>query len=94
MRSLVQDSKIAWEALGSIYYDRKTSESKNVKFRRSLYAVKNIRAGDVFSESNVRSIRPGFGLPSKFLPQILGTKAYCDIATGEALAHKHIAPPN
>lgn len=94
MRSLVQDSKIAWEALGSINYDRKTSESKNVKFRRSLYAVKNIRAGDVFSESNVRSIRPGFGLPSKFLPQILGTKAYCDIAMGEALAHKHIAPPN
>lgn len=92
MRSLVQDSKIAWEALGSINYDRKTSESGNVKFRRSLYAVKDIRAGDVFSESNVRSIRPGFGLPVKLLPKILGAKAYCDIVTGEALAHKHIAP--
>ena len=94
MRSLVQDSKIAWEALGSVNYDRKTSESKNVKFRRSLYAVKNIRAGEIFSESNVRSIRPGFGLPPKLLPKILGKKANCDIITGEALAHKHIAPSN
>ena len=94
MRSLVQDSKIAWEALGSVNYDRKISEAENVKFRRSLYAVRNIRAGEIFSESNVRSIRPGFGLPPKLLPMILGKKAYCDIVTGEALAHKHIAPPN
>ena len=65
MRSLVQDSKIAWEALGSVNYDRKISEAENVKFRRSLYAVRNIRAGEIFSESNVRSIRPGFGLPAK-----------------------------
>lgn len=94
MRSLVQDSKLAWEALGCVNYDRKASESGNIKFRRSLYAVKDIRAGEIFSESNVRSIRPGFGLPSKLRPKILGEKADCDICTGEALAYKHIAPSN
>ena len=55
-------------------------------FRRSLFAVRDVRAGETFTADNVRSIRPGQGLPPKYLPKILGRKAAKSIAAGTPLA--------
>lgn len=72
MMALCQGAKIAWQALGNVDYGRKSSEQGNVKFRRSLYIVKDMDAGDVITEDCVRSVRPGFGLAPKHLTSILG----------------------
>ena len=72
LAALCKDSKTAWQALGQVDYGRKSSEEGNVKFRRSLYFVKDLKAGDVITADAVRSVRPGFGLAPKFLEQILG----------------------
>ncbi|MBU3848353.1 MAG: pseudaminic acid synthase [Candidatus Acinetobacter avistercoris] len=83
--ALCRDSKTAWQALGHVNYERKKSEEENVKFRRSLYAVKNIIAGEEITKDNIKSIRPGFGLPPKYHDVIIGKKAKFDIARGCAL---------
>lgn len=72
LAALCRDSKTAWSALGTVDYGRKSSELGNVKFRRSLYFVKDLRAGDVVTEQAVRSVRPGYGLAPKYLDKILG----------------------
>ncbi|MES0879090.1 pseudaminic acid synthase [Roseibium sp. SCP14] len=74
LSALCQDAKTAWTALGEINYGRKSSESSNVKFRRSLYFVRSLDAGDVITEGDVRSVRPGYGAPPKFLDVIIGKK--------------------
>ncbi|QHG73092.1 pseudaminic acid synthase [Ensifer adhaerens] len=87
---LCRGSKIAWEALGSIDYGRKSSEIGNVKFRRSLYFVKSLKAGDIVTPDAVRSVRPGFGLAPKYLEQVLGKTLLRDVdantaVTGDAI---------
>lgn len=72
MAALCRDSKTAWEALGKVDYGRKSSEQGNVKFRRSLYFVKDLKAGDVITPDAVRSVRPGYGLPPKSLHLLIG----------------------
>jgi len=72
--ALCRDSKTAWQALGSVNYGRKSSEQGNVKFRRSLYFVKDLKAGDIITEDAVRSVRPGFGLAPKFYDEVIGKK--------------------
>lgn len=79
LAALCRDSKTAWASLGQVDYGRKSSEQGNVKFRRSLYFVKDIKAGDVITADAVRSVRPGFGLPPKYLEHIIQKKATCDI---------------
>lgn len=74
LAALCRDTKSAWVALGRVDYGRKSSEQGNVKFRRSLYFVKDLEAGDIVTEDSVRSVRPGFGLAPKFLGNILGKK--------------------
>lgn len=74
LEALCRDSKTAWAALGEINYGRKSSEQGNAKFRRSLYFVKSMNAGDYISEDCIRSVRPGFGLAPKHLFDILGKK--------------------
>ncbi|MDN0075829.1 pseudaminic acid synthase [Crenobacter sp. SG2303] len=71
--------RTAWQALGKVDYGRKSSEQGNVKFRRSLYFVKSLRAGDVVTEDAIRSVRPGFGLPPKFFEEIVGKKVIRDV---------------
>ncbi|MFK3912294.1 pseudaminic acid synthase [Enterobacter cancerogenus] len=83
--ALCRDAKTAWQALGSVNYARKESEKGNVKFRRSLYVVKDIKAGDVFTPDNIKSIRPGFGVPPKYYESIIGKHALCDISRGSPL---------
>jgi N-acetylneuraminate synthase len=72
MAALCRDCKTAWEALGKVDYGRKSSEQGNVKFRRSLYFVKNLKAGDVITPDSIRSVRPGYGLPPKLLHLLIG----------------------
>jgi len=70
--SLCRDVNIAWSALGNINYSRTASEIGNLQFRRSLYFVKNMSAGEVVTPEVIRSVRPGFGLPPKFASVIVG----------------------
>ena len=80
----------AWLAMGQAGYDRKPAEESNTKFRRSLYVVKDVLAGQVFTENNMRRIRPGYGLAPKYYDQILRKKASQDISAGTALKWDHI----
>jgi len=88
---LCRDAKIAWEALGNVNYERKESEKGNLVFRRSLYAVKDIKTGELFTHENVRSIRPGYGLAPKFLPSVLGKTSLIDISRGTPLSNEFLA---
>lgn len=74
LAALCREAKTAWEALGQVDYGMKASERGNVKFRRSLYFVKDMEAGEVITEECVRSVRPGFGLQPKRLKEIIGKK--------------------
>lgn len=74
LAALCRDSKTAWHALGEVNYGRKSSELGNAQFRRSLYFVKDMKAGDVITEECVRSVRPGFGLAPKYLEKVIGRK--------------------
>lgn len=90
LAALCRDSKTVLLALGKVDYGRKSSEMGNAIFRRSLYAVENIAAGEPFTSKNVRSIRPGYGLPPKMLNEIIGKSAACYIPRGTALTIKKI----
>jgi pseudaminic acid synthase len=79
LAALCTDSKTAWASLGKVDYGRKSSEEGNVKFRRSLYFVKDLKAGEVITLDAVRSVRPGFGLPPKYLYQIIGRVLLQDV---------------
>lgn len=83
---LCRDCRDAWQALGSVNYERKPAEAANLAFRRSLYVVADVRKGEPLTPRNVRSIRPGHGLAPKFLPQVLGRRAARDLRRGEPLA--------
>jgi len=72
LAALCLGAKTAWSALGRVDYGRKSSEQGNVKFRRSLYFVKDMKAGEVITADCVRIVRPGFGLAPKHLSVLLG----------------------
>lgn len=74
LEALCRDSKTAWESLGKVDYGRKSSEHENLKFRRSLYFVKDLKAGEVVTQDAVRCVRPGFGAAPKLLNLILGKR--------------------
>jgi pseudaminic acid synthase len=74
LKALCQGAKVSWEALGQVNYARKSSEQANVKFRRSLYFVKDLQPGDVVTPDAVRSVRPGYGLAPKHLDAVIGKK--------------------
>ncbi|MDK4688902.1 pseudaminic acid synthase [Kingella negevensis] len=79
LQALCRDSKTAWQALGNVEYALKSSEQGNAQFRRSLYFVKDMKAGDVIDETCIRSVRPGFGLPPKFYDELIGKHVSQDI---------------
>jgi len=72
LSALCRDSKTAWKALGQVDYGRKSSEQGNAQFRRSLYFVKDMKAGDTITPDSVRSVRPGFGVAPRFYDRIVG----------------------
>ena len=85
MASLVAESRCAWEAVGTIKYGASADDEKSMIFRRSLYIVEDVKAGDVLTAQNVRAIRPGLGLPPSEMRRILGHKIICDAKRGTAL---------
>lgn len=82
---LCSDSHDAWVSLGTVRYRPSQAESGSVQFRRSLYVVADIPKGDKITPDNVRSIRPGFGLPPRHLPTVLGRHALRNLTRGEPL---------
>lgn len=80
MAALCQGAHTAWSSLGQVDYGRKSSEQGNAQFRRSLYFVKNLKAGDVITADAVRSVRPGYGIAPKNLERILGKTVCADVA--------------
>lgn len=91
MKELVEETARAWQSLGKAYIGPTEAEKSSITFRRSLYIVKDLKAGDVLTKENVRAIRPGLGLPVKELDRILGRKATRDLERGTPLAENYIA---
>ena len=85
LMELCQDARTAWESMGEIDYGRKSSEQASIKFRRSLYFSKDLKAGDVITADAVRSIRPGYGLAPKYLAEVLGRVVSCDVTRATAV---------
>lgn len=86
LKQLCRDVKTAWASAGSIRREIKPAEKHTRRFRRSLYVVQDMRAGDAFTADNVRSIRPGLGMAPKHLDEVLGKTAARDIARGTPLS--------
>lgn len=74
LKELCVAAQTAWQALGSVNYERTEAEKGNVHFRRSLYFVRPLQAGDKITENDIRSVRPGLGLPPKFYDKLLGLR--------------------
>lgn len=90
-KSMVEAVRIAEKALGIVHYGVSEDEAKSRVFRRSLFVVQNVRIGEVLTEQNVRSIRPGYGLPPKYLKDVLGRKAAQNINRGTPLEWKFLS---
>jgi len=86
LAQLCRDARIAWEALGNVNYERKESEKGNAQFRRSLYVVRDIAAGEAFTEKNIKSIRPGFGLPPNMYYKVLNKNSNKNLKMGHPLS--------
>ena len=84
MTQLVLETERAWQALGRVSYGATEAEKKSIVFRRSLYIVKDLKEGDVLTKDNVRAIRPGLGLPTKYLEVVLGKTVRLDVKRGTA----------
>ena len=85
MAQLVTETQRAWQALGSVAYGPTAAEAKSVQFRRSIYIVKDLNAGDRLTSDNVRTIRPGHGLAPKYLERVLGRAIKTAVPQGTAL---------
>jgi sialic acid synthase SpsE len=86
MRSLVADAERAWQALGAVSYGPTDAEMKSLVYRRSLYVVEDMRAGERFTERNLRAIRPGNGLPPALYGRVLGRDVKQDVKRGTPLS--------
>lgn len=86
LEQLCIGAKVAWESLGNVDYGCKDSEKGNIKFRRSLYFVKDIKKGKVITTEHLKSIRPGYGLQPKYYHDALGMVAKYDIQRGTPLS--------
>jgi len=85
LKNLVKEVKNVWRSVGKIKLDRTRSEEKNVKFRRSIYVSEDIKKGEKLSKKNIRIIRPGYGIKSKYYDSIIGKISVKKILRGTAL---------
>ena len=83
---MVENIRKVEAALGSVNYPTDPSKIKGREFCRSLYVAEDIKAGDVITEENVRSVRPGYGLHPKYLSELVGRKVKCDLKLGDGCA--------
>ncbi len=90
-KAMVEAIRTAEKALGAVYYGASERESKSVAFRRSLFIVKDLKAGEMFTSENVRSIRPGYGLLPRYLKHVLGRHAVCNVERGTPLSWDIVA---
>lgn len=91
-RQMVEAIRVAEKALGTVNYELLPGEAASRVFRRSLFVVKDMKAGETFTTENVRVIRPGYGLAPRHLPAVLGKTAARDIPRGTPLEWDVIAP--
>ena len=89
-KQMVEAVRTVEKAKGIVDYSVEKQEESNLKFRRSLFVVEDIKAGECFTGKNVRSIRPGYGMKPKFLPDVIGKRAAVDIKRGEPLREEYI----
>lgn len=83
LMELCDDVRVAWGSLGCVKYDRGQREMQNAVFRRSLYFVRNLRAGEVVTSDSIRSVRPGYGMDPKCMSKIIGLKVKFDVEFGD-----------
>lgn len=88
LEALCRDTHTAWQAIGQPKLEPTAGERSSLAFRRSVYVVKDVKKGELFTPENVRRIRPGYGLPPKYLADILGKAAPCDIERGTAFTRE------
>jgi len=91
LAQLCADTKVAWEAIGKVNYERVEAEKPNAKFRRSLYVVSDVDEGEFFTTENIRSIRPGYGLAPKYYDKILGMRSKKSISRGTPITKDILA---
>lgn len=89
-KDLVREANNSWKALGSEGFNRPIAELGSKTFRRSLYFVRDLKVGQTITPEDIRRIRPGFGLPSKFLNEIIGKKVKSDITIGDPVTFDKI----
>lgn len=82
MAELVLETERAWQALGQVRYGPTAAEKKSIQFRRSLYVVQDLTAGDLLTKENLRAIRPGFGLSPKYIEGLLGKRVSRPVKRG------------
>ncbi|MCM8831841.1 MAG: pseudaminic acid synthase [Candidatus Omnitrophica bacterium] len=85
LKMLVENIRIAEKSLGKIHYGLTEDEKKSKVFRRSLFVIKDIKKGEIFTEENIKSIRPAYGIAPKYLDKILGRTAKTNIKKGTPL---------
>ena len=82
MKQLVLEAERAWQALGKVNYTIADQEKKSLQFRRSLYIVEDMKAGEIITERNMRAIRPGLGVSPKYYEKFLGKTVKNDVSRG------------
>lgn len=90
-KQMVDAIRTTEKAIGVVNYAVTEKEAASRVFRRSLFVVKNMKAGEIFTADNMRSIRPSYGLPTKYFHEVIGKKAQCDIDKGTPLQRSMIA---
>lgn len=90
MNALVIEAERAWKSLGNITYGPIKAEESSMKFRRSIYICKDLRAGEILTKDNIRIIRPGYGMEPKYYEEMLGKKINKDVKEGTPLTFKLI----
>lgn len=82
MQQLVVETHRAWQAMGQVQYGPTAAEVPSLKFRRSLYIAQDMAAGDILTRENLRRVRPGMGLPAKYIDLLLGRKVNRPVTKG------------
>ena len=89
-KSLVEETKRAWQAIGGVVYGGSSSEEKSKQYRRSIYVSENINEGDILSEHNLRVVRPAYGLAPKHWNEVLGKRVNRNVSKGTPLDWEHL----
>lgn len=87
---LCEMTRTAWTALGEAKYTPTSGEKSNLKFRRSLYFVNSLNAGDIVKQEDVKSVRPGYGLPPKYLDKVIGSKLVTSVEKNTPVTENNV----